>query len=104
MLTLTGPGGVGKTRLALRLASDLWDELDGEVFVVELAPVHDPVSTVAAIATAVDVQQRQHLSVEETLVEYLRGRQRVARARQLRAPARHASRRSSTGSSARVPT
>ena len=74
LLTLTGPGGVGKTRLALRLARELWDELDSEVFVVELAPVHDPVSTVAAVATAIDVQQRQHLSVEETLVEYLRAR------------------------------
>ncbi len=74
LLTLTGPGGVGKTRLALRLANDLWDEFGGEVFVAELAPLHDPASTVAAIATVVDVQQRQHLSVEETLVEYLRAR------------------------------
>ncbi len=74
LLTLSGPGGVGKTRLAQRLASELWDELHGEVFIVELAPVHDPASTVAAIATAVDVQQRQYLSVEESLVEYLRSR------------------------------
>ena len=74
LLSLTGPGGVGKTRLALRLAAELWDELDGEVFIAELASVHDPASTVAAIATAVDVQQRQHLSLEETLVEYLRAR------------------------------
>ena len=74
LLTLTGPGGVGKTRLALRVASDLWDEFGGEVFMVELASVRDPSSTVAAIATAVDVQQRQHLSIEETLMEYLRGR------------------------------
>jgi predicted ATPase/DNA-binding SARP family transcriptional activator len=74
LLTLTGPGGVGKTRIALRLAGDLWDELGMEVFIVELASVHDPASTVAAIATAVDVQQRQHLSVEETLFEYLGGR------------------------------
>ena len=41
---------------------------------VELASVRDPSSTVAAIATAVDVQQRQHLSIEETLMECLRGR------------------------------
>jgi len=61
LVTLTGPGGVGKTRLAMRLASDVWDEFDGEVFVAELAPVRDPSSTVAAIATAIDVQQRQHL-------------------------------------------
>jgi len=74
LLTLTGPGGVGKTRLAMRLASELWDELDAEVFVAELASVQDPASTVAAIATALDVHQRQHLSVEETLVEYLRAR------------------------------
>ncbi len=74
LLTLTGPGGVGKSRLAMRIANDLWDEFGGEVFVAELAPIHDPASTVAAIATALDVQQRQHLSVEETLVEYLRAR------------------------------
>jgi predicted ATPase/DNA-binding SARP family transcriptional activator len=74
LVTLTGPGGVGKTRLAMRLAGELWDEFEGEVFVTELAPVRDPTSTVAAIATAMDVQQRQHLSIEETLVEYLRAR------------------------------
>ncbi len=74
LVTLTGPGGVGKTRIAMRLAGDLWNEFDGEVFVAELAPVSDPGSTVGAIATAVDVQQRQHLSIEDTLVEYLRAR------------------------------
>ncbi len=74
LVTLTGPGGVGKTRLAMRLAAELWDEFDGEVYVTELAPVRDATSTVGAIATALDVQQRQHLSVEETLIEYLRAR------------------------------
>jgi predicted ATPase/DNA-binding SARP family transcriptional activator len=74
MVTLIGPGGVGKTKLAKRLASELWDEFDGAVFIVELAAVHDPASTVASLATATDVQQRQHLSVEETLIEYLRSR------------------------------
>ena len=74
LVTLVGAGGVGKTRLALRVAADLWDEHHGEVYVVELAPVHDPLSTVASVATAIDVHQRQYLSVEETLAEYLRGR------------------------------
>ncbi len=72
LVTLVGPGGVGKTRLAQRLARDAVDEFGGEVVVVELAPVRDPASAIAAIATAVDVQPRQHLSVEETLLEYLR--------------------------------
>ena len=71
------------------LAGELWDEFDGEVFVTELAPVRDPTSTVAAIATALDVQQRQHLSIEETLVEYLRAETGTAGARQLRASSRH---------------
>jgi predicted ATPase/DNA-binding SARP family transcriptional activator len=74
LVTLTGPGGVGKTRLAMRLAAELWDDFDGEIYVTELAAVSEPSSTVAAIATALDVQQRQHLSIEETLVEYLRAK------------------------------
>jgi predicted ATPase/DNA-binding SARP family transcriptional activator len=74
LVTLTGPGGVGKTRLAMRLAGELWDDFDGEIYVIELAAVSEPSSTVAAIATALDVQQRQHLSIEETLIEYLRAK------------------------------
>jgi predicted ATPase/DNA-binding SARP family transcriptional activator len=74
LVTLTGPGGVGKTRLAQRLAAETWDEFGGEVFVVELAALGDPASTVAAVATAVDVHPRQYLSMEETLSEYLRER------------------------------
>jgi len=74
LVTLIGPGGVGKTKLAKRLANELWDEFDGAVFVIELAAIHDPASIAVALASATDVQQRQHLSVEETLIEYLRSR------------------------------
>ena len=74
LVTLVGPGGVGKTRLAMRVAADVWDARGGEVYVVDLAPVHDPLLAVASVATAIDVQQRQHLSVEDTLVEFLRAR------------------------------
>jgi predicted ATPase/DNA-binding SARP family transcriptional activator len=75
LITLVGPGGVGKTRLARRVCSDEWDARSGEVHFVELAAIHDPLSTVPSVATAIDVQQRQHLSLEDTLVEYFRGRQ-----------------------------
>jgi predicted ATPase/DNA-binding SARP family transcriptional activator len=74
LVTLVGPGGVGKTRLALRVAGDVWAARAGHVHLVELAPVHDPASAVASVATAVDVQQRQHLSTEDTLIEFFRGR------------------------------
>lgn len=74
LVTLVGPGGVGKTRVAMRVAGDVWDAHGGQVHIVELAPVQDPSSTVASVATAVDVQQRQHLSMEDTLVEFFRGR------------------------------
>jgi predicted ATPase/DNA-binding SARP family transcriptional activator len=74
LVTLTGPGGVGKTRLALRVARELWQDLPDGVFVVELAPVQDPGAAPAAIAAVLDVHPRQHLSLEESLVEYLRDR------------------------------
>ena len=41
LVTLTGPGGVGKTRLAMRVARELWQDVPDGVFVVELAPVGD---------------------------------------------------------------
>jgi predicted ATPase/DNA-binding SARP family transcriptional activator len=74
LVTLVGPGGVGKTRLARRVCADEWEARAGEVHFVELAAIHDSLATVASVATAIDVQQRQHLSLEDTLVEYFRGR------------------------------
>ncbi|MBA3377747.1 MAG: AAA family ATPase, partial [Chloroflexia bacterium] len=56
LLTLTGPGGIGKTRLALRLAADLADAFADGVRFVPLEAVRDPSLVAAAIAHAVDVQ------------------------------------------------
>jgi predicted ATPase/DNA-binding SARP family transcriptional activator len=74
LVTLTGPGGVGKTRLALRVARELWQDVPDGVFVAELAPVRDLGATSTAIAAVLDVHPRQHLSLDETLAEYLRDR------------------------------
>lgn len=55
LLTLTGVGGTGKTRLALKIGTTLSDRFDDGVFFVDLAPVNDPALVEKAIADALDV-------------------------------------------------
>ena len=57
LLTLTGPGGTGKTRLALQVAADLLDEMQDGVVFVPLAPISDPSLVAATIAKALGVQE-----------------------------------------------
>lgn len=76
LVTLLGPGGVGKTRLARRVAATATNFVDGAAF-VELAAVSDPESLVDAVATALDIQPRQHLSIEETLIATLADRHQL---------------------------
>jgi predicted ATPase/class 3 adenylate cyclase len=75
LLTLTGPGGIGKTRLALQLAGDLLDQFPDGVFFVNLAAIADPKHVVAAIAKTLAVGELAGRSLDETVAEYLRGRQ-----------------------------
>jgi predicted ATPase/DNA-binding XRE family transcriptional regulator/Tfp pilus assembly protein PilF len=74
LLTLVGPGGVGKTRLALQVAAEARAEFaDGVVF-VPLAPIGDPALVAAAIATALDIQEQGTRPLTTTLTAALRSR------------------------------
>ncbi len=57
LLTLTGPGGVGKTRLSLKVAAELLDDFTDGVFFVPLAMVRDPDLVPSAIARALGMQE-----------------------------------------------
>src|SRR5918994_1938156 len=74
LLTLTGPGGVGKTRLALRVASDLDAAdaafLDGVVF-VSLAPITDPDLVAPAIARALGMPEAGAATMAERLTAFV---------------------------------
>ena len=75
LLTLTGPGGAGKTRLALHLAAELGVEFaDGAVF-VSLAEIRDPSLAPAAIASALDLADDIGKTPVEQIIERLRGRE-----------------------------
>jgi predicted ATPase/DNA-binding SARP family transcriptional activator len=75
LLTLTGPGGTGKTRLALELAARLEDAFAAGAVLIELAPVSDPAAIAPAVARALGVAERPGETLEETLREHLRGQE-----------------------------
>jgi len=71
LLTLTGPGGTGKTRLALQAAAEVAGEASDGVWWVSLAALRDPALALDAVAKALELRERPGLSVEETLAEAL---------------------------------
>jgi predicted ATPase len=75
LVTLTGVGGVGKSRLALEVATREQTRFPDGVWLSELAPLAHASSVGHAVATALRLQQRAGLSIEQTVVEYLQGRQ-----------------------------
>ncbi|CAN5343697.1 hypothetical protein BH09CHL1_BH09CHL1_18980 [soil metagenome] len=71
LLTLTGPGGVGKTRMAIAVASALGAEYAGRVAFVSLASLTDPDRMVDAIAAALEIGQAGALPLRDALLDKL---------------------------------
>ncbi len=77
LVTLTGVGGVGKTRLALEVASLLVDEFPDGVWVFELASVVDPAAVPDAVAAVLGITQQPGKTVSESVAAALEGRIRL---------------------------
>ena len=77
LVTLAGVGGVGKTRLALEVATQLADEFVDGVWVFELAAVADPAAVPDAVAAVLGITQQPGKSVGESVASALEGRSRL---------------------------
>ena len=75
LLSLTGPGGVGKTRLALAITDDVAEHFADGVAWVDLSPVRDPALVVTTVAAALGVTLTPDRPASEELTRHLRSRQ-----------------------------
>jgi class 3 adenylate cyclase len=75
LLTLTGPGGIGKTRLALRIAADQIGRFADGVYLADLSPITDPSLVPAAIARALMVREQAGRDLVDSLADHLRDRE-----------------------------
>ena len=74
LLTLTGPGGTGKTRLSLQVAAEVLDTFPDGVWLVELAPLSDPALVPQAVASIWNVREQPGRPLIDTLTDYLRAK------------------------------
>jgi len=72
LLTLSGPGGVGKTRLALQAAALVQDQFKDGVFFVDLAPLQDPNLVINRIAHVLGVKESLTHSLLNDIIDHLR--------------------------------
>jgi predicted ATPase/class 3 adenylate cyclase len=74
LLTLTGPGGTGKTRLSLQLAANVADQFEDGTWFVALEPVRDPSLVASRIAGVLGLVETASRSARDLLAEWLAGR------------------------------
>ena len=72
LVTLTGPPGIGKTRLALAVAASLHPDLEHGVRFIELAAIRDPALVVTTLAQSLDIEESPGVAMDKALHTYLR--------------------------------
>ncbi len=75
LVTLTGPGGVGKTRLALQVAAEVLARFENGAWLIELAPITDGAALAEAVAAALGAVPQPGLSFAASVVEFVRYKQ-----------------------------
>ena len=75
LVTMTGPGGTGKTRLSLQVAANAAEDFPGGIFFVALETVRDPALVPSRLAAAIGIAEPAHRTATEVLVEWLTGKQ-----------------------------
>jgi len=75
LVTLTGAGGAGKTRLSLQVAADLIDEFNDGVWFVDLAPLSDAAFVPQGIATALNVHEEGASPLMDLIINYVQHRE-----------------------------
>src|SRR5687768_15276905 len=74
LVTLTGVGGTGKTRLSLQIAADVLDQFQDGVWFVELAPISDPNLVPQAIFSCLGIPEQPGQTILQLLLDYLRAK------------------------------
>jgi predicted ATPase len=77
MVTLTGVGGVGKTRLAVEVAARAVDDYPDGTFVIELAAIGDPAAVPEAVAAVLSITQQPGMNVTDSVAAAMEGRRRL---------------------------
>jgi len=72
LVTLTGSGGVGKTRLSIQVATELLNDYPHGVWLVELAPITDPALVVQTVCATLDIAPQGNIAALQVLTDYLK--------------------------------